>query len=71
VNFGKIAFFQEYREICLAKGASDLASLEICKKNPVFNHWPIQKLIDNPGSWTMQNYKPGKILREFVFVLAL
>nr|CAB3262525.1 uncharacterized protein LOC100180193 [Phallusia mammillata] len=54
----------EYRDICLAKGDKDLSSLEICKKNPVFNHWPIQKLIDNPGSWTMQNYKPGTLIVE-------
>ncbi|CAK8686417.1 unnamed protein product [Clavelina lepadiformis] len=54
----------EYRDICLAKGAKDIDSLEICKKNPVFNHWPFKKLIENPGSWTMQNYKPGILIVE-------
>jgi len=58
----KFVLQQEYRDICLAKGDKDIHSLEICQRNPVFNHWPIQKLIENPGSWIMQNYKPGEDL---------
>nr|XP_026696464.1 uncharacterized protein LOC100180193 isoform X1 [Ciona intestinalis] len=54
----------EYKDICLAKEDNDIENLEICKKNPVFNHWPITKLIENPGAWTMQNYKPGSLIVE-------
>ena len=54
-------YFQDYCDICLAKGDKDMYNLDFFKKNPVFNHWPMEKLVENPESWTMQNYKPGQM----------
>jgi len=55
---------QDYCDICLAKGDKDMYNLDFFKKNPVFNHWPMERLIENPESWTMQNYKPGILVVE-------
>ncbi|XP_077974806.1 cyclic nucleotide-binding domain-containing protein 2-like isoform X3 [Styela clava] len=59
-----VVYGDDYKDICFAKGSKDISSLSICRKNPVFHHWPLQKLIENPGSWTMQNYKPGTLIVE-------
>ena len=40
-------------------GVKDAESLNICRSNPVFNHWPLETLKQNTFAWNIQNYKPG------------
>ncbi|KAL4230499.1 hypothetical protein ACF0H5_010881 [Mactra antiquata] len=37
-------------------------NLEICKNDAVFKHFPMQKLLDNPGTWSALKYKYGRLI---------
>ncbi|XP_052238663.1 uncharacterized protein LOC127849963 [Dreissena polymorpha] len=40
----------------------DPKNLEICKNDAVFQHFPMQKLLENPGTWSALKYKYGRLI---------
>lgn len=49
--------------------------LNVCKKDFVMERYPLQKLADNPGTWTVLKFKYGRLIAEdsnrteFVYVI--
>lgn len=53
----------DYRVIFnMSADSYDPKNLEICKNDVVFQHFPMQKLIDNPGTWSALRYKYGRLI---------
>jgi len=53
---------KDYMRIMNKIGVKDAESLNICRSNPVFNHWPLETLKQNTFAWNIQNYKPGTLI---------
>lgn len=53
----------DYRVIFnMSSDSCDPKNLEICKNDAVFQHFPMQKLLDNPGTWSALKYKYGRLI---------
>lgn len=53
----------DYRIIFnMSADSYDPKNLEICKNDAVFQHFPMQKLLDNPGTWSALKYKYGRLI---------
>ncbi|XP_060589310.1 uncharacterized protein LOC132744572 isoform X2 [Ruditapes philippinarum] len=53
----------DYRKIFnMSEDNYDPKNLEICKNDAVFQHFPMQKLLDNPGTWSALKYKYGRLI---------
>ncbi|XP_041359863.1 uncharacterized protein LOC121376128 [Gigantopelta aegis] len=49
---------QDYRQIFnMAEDVSNPKNLEVCKQDVVFQHFPMHRLVENPGIWTIVKYK--------------
>ncbi|XP_052077493.1 uncharacterized protein LOC127715474 [Mytilus californianus] len=46
----------------MAADSNDEKNLEICKKNEVLRHFPLEKLAENPGTWSVLKYKYGRLM---------
>ncbi|XP_052793115.1 uncharacterized protein LOC128227315 isoform X2 [Mya arenaria] len=53
----------DYRVIFnMSSDNCDPKNLDICKNDAVFQHFPMQKLLDNPGTWSALKYKYGRLI---------
>ncbi|CAH1777772.1 unnamed protein product [Owenia fusiformis] len=58
-----------------APDADNPKNLDICKRDIVFQHFNMQKLVDNPNTWSVMSYKFGSLIArdsnavEFIYVL--
>ncbi|RUS82602.1 hypothetical protein EGW08_009630 [Elysia chlorotica] len=56
---------QDYRVIFnMAEDSNDPKNLEICKQHSVFQHFPMSRLVDNPGTWSVIKYKYGRLIAK-------
>ncbi|OWF46626.1 uncharacterized protein LOC110455484 [Mizuhopecten yessoensis] len=59
----------------MSADSNDPKNLEICKKSVVLSHFPMQKLEENPGTWSVRRYKYGRLMVkdsneiEWIFVI--
>ncbi|PVD34478.1 hypothetical protein C0Q70_05753 [Pomacea canaliculata] len=54
---------QDYKVIFdMADDANNLKHLEICKQHAVFQHFPMQRLVETPGVWSVVKYKFGQLI---------
>merc|ERR1711976_1070852 len=54
---------QDYRSIFnMADDSNDPRYLDICKRHIVFQHFPMKRLQENPGVWTVLSYKFGRLM---------
>lgn len=59
----KPAFDQDYKEIFeVCEDSNNPKNLEICRQHVVFQHFPMQRLIENPGTWSVNTYKYGQLI---------
>ncbi|XP_050416981.1 uncharacterized protein LOC126830617 [Patella vulgata] len=42
--------------------AMNASNLDICKQDVVFQHFPMHRLRENPGTWTVMKYKYGRLI---------
>ncbi|KAK3607719.1 hypothetical protein CHS0354_016745 [Potamilus streckersoni] len=53
----------DYREIFnMSADSNDSKNLDICRKDTIFSHFPLNKLKENPGTWSMLKYKYGRLI---------
>ncbi|KAK3758297.1 hypothetical protein RRG08_004119 [Elysia crispata] len=56
---------QDYRVIFnMAEDSNDPKNLEICRQHSVFQHFPMARLVDNPGTWSVIKYKYGRLIAK-------
>ncbi|CAH1268559.1 CNBD2 [Branchiostoma lanceolatum] len=53
---------QDYVRIFNLQDDMDTANLNVCRHLSIFKLWPIDKLLEHPDAWTMQNYQPGFVI---------
>ncbi|XP_076468071.1 uncharacterized protein LOC143298924 isoform X2 [Babylonia areolata] len=54
---------QDYRDIfALSDDRNNPRHLDICRQHIVFRHFPMQKLLENPGTWSINTYKYGELM---------
>ncbi|GFN81796.1 cyclic nucleotide-binding domain-containing protein 2-like [Plakobranchus ocellatus] len=56
---------QDYRVIFnMADDSNDPKNLDICRQHSVFQHFPMARLVDNPGTWSVIKYKYGRLIAK-------
>ncbi|XP_035826332.1 uncharacterized protein LOC101847433 [Aplysia californica] len=56
---------QDYRVIFnMSEDSNDPKNLDICKQHVVFQHFPMNRLVDNPGTWSVLKYKYGRLIAK-------